>query len=271
MNPCRTSAAFAALLPRAAAAAELAGRGDPALLPAAERLLLRRATPRRAAEFAAGRLCARRAAAAFGVATGPIGVRADRRARWPESLTGSITHTDGFCAAAVGERRRFRAIGIDAERIGGVSRELWDRVLRPEEADWLERLPRPLQATAATLLFSAKEAFYKCQYEVTQQWLEFRDIALEVGGRALPEGGVAVRPVNGAGLAAPGGRPVIVRYAVAGDLVLTAVTLSARPAPPKTSPTRLAGCGFTASVRRRVVPAREAVAWAGRTGDPSPS
>jgi 4'-phosphopantetheinyl transferase EntD len=227
MNPPRISELFQALLPPAAATAELAGTGDPALLLGGERLLVRQATPLRAAEFAAGRICARHAAARFGVVDCPIGVREDRRACWPELLTGSITHTDGFCAAAVGERRRFRAIGIDAERIGAVSPDLWSQWLLPEEADWLDRLPRSVQATVATLLFSAKEAFYKCQYEVTQQWLEFRDVCLDFDGRHLERNSFAVRPVGGVRLLEPGSGPVIVRYAITRELVLTAVTLSA--------------------------------------------
>jgi 4'-phosphopantetheinyl transferase EntD len=226
MNPPRMSELFQALLPPAVAVAELAGTGDPALLLDGERPA-GPATPLRAAEFAAGRICARHAAARFGVVDCPIGVRDDRRARWPELLTGSITHTDGFCAAAVGERRRFRAIGIDAERIGAVSREDWSQVLLREEVDWLERLPRAIHATVATLLFSAKEAFYKCQYEVTQQWLEFGDVALDLGGRHLERNSFAVRPVGDVRLLEQGGGPVIVRYAVTRERVLTAVTLSA--------------------------------------------
>lgn len=226
-NPSRPSALFEALLPPDVATAQLTGAGDPALLLADEHVLRAQAAPARVAEFAAGRLCARRAAARFGILDCPIGAHADRRPRWPQSLTGSITHTAGFTAAAVGERRRFQAIGIDAERIGGVSPDLWSRVLLPAERDWLERLPVAFQVTVATLLFSAREAFYKCQYEVTRQWLDFHDVAIDCFGSLPTRDGLTVRPVGHVRLFDHGRGPVVVRYAVTRELVLTALTIGA--------------------------------------------
>jgi len=64
----------------------------------------------------------------------------DRRPQWPEEIVGSITHTAGFSAAAVGQRSRFAGIGIDAERVGSVTRDVWDQVLLPDERRWLETL-----------------------------------------------------------------------------------------------------------------------------------
>lgn len=221
------SACLAQLLPAGVATAELAGAGDPALLPATERRLLDGASPGRAAEFAAGRLCARRAAARFGFDGVAIGAQADRRPQWPAALTGSITHTEGFAAAAVGERRRFRAIGIDAERIGAVPRALWGRLFRPAESAWLDGLPESLQQRVGTLMFSAKEAFYKCQYEVTGQWLEFRDVAVDFSAHEAGSGRCAVRAAGSVQLLGVGDRPAIVRFAFRQDLVLTAMALTA--------------------------------------------
>lgn len=226
-NLSRPSALLGSLLPPGVATAELAGEGDAALLLEGERHLLERAAPARAREFAAGRLCARRAAARFGFVDVPIVAGADRRPQWPGRLTGSITHTDGFSAAAVGDRRRFRAIGIDAERLGRVSRDLWSHVLVPAEADWIASLPAPLQTGVATLIFSAKEAFYKCQYEVTQQWLEFKDVTLDFLGRHPDGNSFVVRPVGRVRLFEDGGAPAVVRFAITRDLVLTAMTIAA--------------------------------------------
>jgi 4'-phosphopantetheinyl transferase EntD len=203
-DPSCASTWLAQLLPAGVATAALAG-----------------AAPGRAAEFAAGRLCARRAAARFGFDGQAIGAQADGRPRWPAGLTGSITHTGGFAAAAIGERGRFRAIGIDAERVGGVPRTLWGQLFRPAETAWLEGLPESLQDRVGTLMFSAKEAFYKCQYEVTGQWLEFRDVVVDFCARDAGRNGCAVRLFEG------GGEPAIVRFAVRRDLVLTALALAA--------------------------------------------
>ncbi len=233
-NGSAASALFEELLPPGVATAELIGEGDTALLLAGERQLLRRATPERAREFAAGRLCARGAAAQFGIADVPIGVRDDRLPVWPRLLTGSITHTHGFCAAAVGERRRFLAIGIDAEGIGRLSSDLWSQVLLPAETDWLESRPATEQVKVATLMFSAKEAFYKCQYEVTGQWLEFKDVTVDLTGREKAgdscdwrSGSFTVRPVARVKLFEHDNRPVTGRFACTNERVLTALAIAA--------------------------------------------
>lgn len=224
----RACGALKALLPNGVVVAELVGEGDPAQLLAGERQLLGRATPPRARELAAGRICARRAVAHFGLAETAIGARPDRRPRWPPSLTGSITHTRGFAAAAVAERRKFRAIGLDAERIGGVSTDMWQHLLLPVETERLRRMPLAQQSKLATLMFSAKEAFYKCQFEVTGQWLEFKDVAVEFEEGSLDRGAYSVRPVGHVAIFDQDHSPATGYYAVADGLVLTGMVAAAR-------------------------------------------
>lgn len=226
-NPSCASAWFRDLLPPGIAAAELTGAGDPALLLANERKSLGRVAPIRAREFTAGRLCARAAVERFGIIDFPISARDDHRPEWPPCLIGSITHNDGFSAAAVGERRRFRAIGIDAERIGRVTCELWNHVFLSTEMNWLKRLPVPEQAKVATLLFSAKEAFYKCQYEITEQWLEFRDVTVQCYDWELDCGSFTVRPASNVSIFENDSEPLMGRFAVRDDLMLTAMAIAA--------------------------------------------
>jgi enterobactin synthetase component D len=180
----------------------------------------------RASEFAAGRWCAMRAAARLGVGGCVIGTHADGRPAWPPSLTGSITHTRGFAAAAVGARRNFRAIGIDIEWRSGVSRDLWSHVLLAEEAEWIAGLRAETQADMATLLFSAKETFYKCRYEVLKEWLDFTDLRVDGTGEYRTAGCVAVRAVRSR-RSEWRDRPLSVRFALAGRLVLTAASIPA--------------------------------------------
>lgn len=226
INPSRASLLLQELLPAGVAAAELPGAGDPALLHAGERSLLRGVALKRVREFSGGRLCAHHAAAQFGSVDAPIVMRADRRPLWPPSLTGSITHTDGFSASAIGQRLQFRAIGIDAERIGCVSGDLWSYLFLPAETSWLETLPASERAKAATLMFSAKETFYKCQYEVTEQWLEFSDVTLVFFSGGRDRGSFAARTVSAINPFSSGA-PAIVTFACTNDLVLTAMTMTA--------------------------------------------
>ena len=94
--------------------------GDASLLYPEEAVSVAKAVPKRVGEFAAGRLCARRALAEFGITGVPLTMAPDRAPVWPESMVGSITHTRGLCAAVVAERRRFASLGIDVEVAGDV-------------------------------------------------------------------------------------------------------------------------------------------------------
>ncbi len=179
-NPAKISPRISNLFPRGAVGAELHGPGDPSLLFYEEAQYLTHAGPMRAREFAAGRLCARRALERLGCTRYPLRVGDDRSPQWPSKLVGSITHAHGACAAVVAQRRLFRGIGLDMESVDGVTRDTWPIICTPDENAVLAALPEREQARHATLVFSAKEAFYKCQYHITRQWLEFHDVSLNV-------------------------------------------------------------------------------------------
>src|SRR5277367_3478625 len=159
VNPALLSHILLGLFPPGVVAAELRGPGNPELLLPGEAARLGRAVPKRVAEFTAGRLCARRALAEFGIVDFPLAVGADRRPIWPEGMLGSITHTRGYCAAVVGARRCVVALGVDSEVVGDVNEEIWTSICVPQETAWIRSLPRAEQDAAAALIFSTKEAF----------------------------------------------------------------------------------------------------------------
>jgi len=181
-NPATLSPVIAGLFPDGVVAAELRAPGVAALLLPAEAEGVANAIPTRVQEFAAGRLCARRALAEFGVTGFPVRVARDRQPLWPEFLVGSITHTAGFCAAVVAERTSVMAVGLDSEVAGAAKEDLWASICAEAELTWLGALPRAQRAAAVTLNFSAKEAFYKCQYPLTGEWLSFHDLAVTPRG-----------------------------------------------------------------------------------------
>lgn len=149
-----------------------------------EREYVARAVAKRRREFQAGRHCARRALRALGAPAVAIPSGSDRAPCWPAGYAGSITHTggldDGFAAAAVVRTDRVRSIGLDAERSEPLSEELFPRVLTQPEQSFLSGLPALERGPVAKLFFSAKEAFYKCQYPVTRQFLGFLEVELEL-------------------------------------------------------------------------------------------
>jgi 4'-phosphopantetheinyl transferase EntD len=150
-----------------------------ALLPE-ERQFLLRAVPKRIHEFAAGRVCARAALSDLGYAGVALLMSADRAPLWPAGATGSITHTDTFCAAVAASTRQIRALGLDVEPTQSVKPDLWRRICTAQELAMLQAQDAESALAAATLIFSAKEAFYKCQHTLTREWLGFADISVTI-------------------------------------------------------------------------------------------
>jgi 4'-phosphopantetheinyl transferase EntD len=147
-----------------------------------EEIHVARAGEKRRRDFALGRTCARTALAGLGHGEAVIAKGDDGAPLWPDGITGSITHTQGYAAALVGESRNFAGIGIDAERAGGVTRDLWPRLFSRAEQAQIAVHSDPL--LIATLLFSAKEASYKAW--ALKGPLAFRDIEIVLdGGRFI--------------------------------------------------------------------------------------
>ena len=182
---------------------------------------------KRLREFAGGRICARRALAELGHSGVALRRRADRQPEWPDGIVGSITHSNGYCAAAAAPAGIFRAVGLDAERIG-VERGLWPQICLPPEIDWLESQPEALRATAATLIFSAKEAFYKCLCGAGGGWLEFHDVAIKFTEPKVAENGTFLAELlRRDGCRDSAERALAGAFRVDGELVMTGLALMA--------------------------------------------
>ena len=224
-NSAALSTELSALFPPGAVVAALRGAGDPLALYPEEARHLKRAVQKRAEEFAAGRLCARRLLQEFGIRDFPIDVGEHREPLWPDALVGSITHTSGYCAAVVASKANLRAVGIDCEIAGSVKPELWRGICTPAESAWLRSLPDALQPRAATLIFSAKEAFYKCQFGVTRQQLGFHDAVVEIADWPEPRGVFRIRATRPIALDRFTAMPLEGRYLFHEEFVTAALAL----------------------------------------------
>lgn len=196
--------------------------------------LIARAVDKRRQEFAAGRSCARRALGALGFPAAPLLANDDRSPIWPRGAVGSITHTGapdaGWCAAAVGSATEWQGIGIDAELGRSLKPELWSRVLVASEQRLLGTLSSEDAGLLATLVFCAKEAFYKCQYPTTRTFIGFQEAEIELDRtrclfqvRWLPGAAEAERsPEKRQALSA---LPVLLgQYCITPELVVAALT-----------------------------------------------
>ncbi|MFC7472637.1 4'-phosphopantetheinyl transferase [Actinomadura keratinilytica] len=170
---------IAHLLPSGVATA--VAYGDPAtpeiLLPG-EESRVRRAVPARRQEYATARGCARTALAAS-ASPGTADRRSLWRPRWPEGVVGSITHCQGYRAAAVALTTGTAALGIDAEPHLPLPDGALKVIADDEERARLTALEGAHPHIRwDTLLFSAKEAVYKAWHPHFPRRLTFRDASL---------------------------------------------------------------------------------------------
>lgn len=172
-------------LPQGLVFVEQYAPGDTETLYPEESAQIASAVQRRRMEFAAGRSCAKKALSILGISNFPILSTASRAPIWPTGVIGSITHTEGYCAAVAGRINDYVSVGIDAEVVGRIGKELWPLLFTEEEHFFLANTPEGDQDVLATVFFGAKEAFFKCQYPITHKWLEFLDATVTVENRSF--------------------------------------------------------------------------------------
>jgi len=152
------------------------------------------AVPNRQKEFAAGRELARALSDQLGLPPAPLRRAEDRAPLWPADRTGSLSHCNTLCVAAVGKRNAVQSVGVDVETIGRVEEKLWPTLFTEKEADYFSSLAQDTVALETTLFFSAKEAFYKCQYPLTREWVGFQDVEVV----RTDQHSLAIAPTRGA-------------------------------------------------------------------------
>jgi 4'-phosphopantetheinyl transferase EntD len=140
---------------------------------------IRTAVPKRRAEFGTARVLARRMLRAMGVPPGPL-VATDGGPTWPEGIVGSISHTRDYCAVVLDRTPDVLSIGLDVETLRTLDASLFELIMTPQERAWLRSQQPGLHDDLALLFFSAKEAYYKCQYPITRGFLDFCDVQLDV-------------------------------------------------------------------------------------------
>lgn len=214
------------LLPPMVASAEaFEDAGDTKLFPE-EEAVITRAVDKRRREFTTARACARKALGELGLPPVPI-VPGERGApTWPEAVVGSMTHCDGYRAAAVALQERVRTVGLDAEPNGPLPDGVLDAIATPAEIDWLSgRGDDGSGVHWDRLIFSAKESIYKAWFPLTRRWLDFHEAVVTPDpnagtftARLLVPGPV----VDGDRLPGFSGR-----WVVANGLVATAITVLA--------------------------------------------
>ena len=144
----------------------------------------------RQAAFFHGRMAARQALAPFGLDRWEIAIGPLREPVWPPGFAGSISHNDRYAAAVA--LPAARGIGIDLETViePGLCDVLVATAVNPAERLYLQALCGPASfAWLLTIVFSAKESFYKAAFPTARRFFDFS--AVEVSALDVATGTIA--------------------------------------------------------------------------------
>ena len=138
---------------------------------------VRRAVRKRKAEYLAGRYLGELLLRRNGLRSS-ITIGRHRQPLWPKGWVGSITHTDNRAISCIADAGQVGLLGVDLERW------LSDRVAEDISATLINsREDQVLQgswtrARALTLIFSAKESFFKAVYPAVGYYFDFDCVEL---------------------------------------------------------------------------------------------
>ena len=127
-----------------------------------------------------------------------------RQPLWPQSVIGSISHSDDYCAVAVSRRSVVTGLGVDVEPYEDLDADVADIVLTDSELA-ATRTRDAMASTMGTtlvdealidnalvggkvhkLIFSIKEAIYKCCYPQVRAFIDFKqcEVTLDLQTRS---------------------------------------------------------------------------------------
>jgi len=127
-------------------------------------------------EFAQGRACLHGLLEEMGE-TQKVGSADDRSPIWPDGFVGSLSHSDAWIWGCVARETDLVSIGIDTELIASVAtrQDVEDTVATDSEWSLVRQSGLTLEETF-TLVFSAKESFYKCWHPLVKTYFDFFDV-----------------------------------------------------------------------------------------------
>lgn len=143
------------------------------------------AVPKRQREFAAGRVAASNALLLAGNSGCFPEVGESRQPVWPPGFTGSISHDNEIAVAVTAPLSEVKGFGIDIESAHLPDKSIRTRIMSTLEQDlWSEHSDHD-EDTTTMMVFSYKEAIFKCVYPLTGIFLEFLDVVV-APPRTLP-------------------------------------------------------------------------------------
>ena len=139
---------------------------------------IQNAAQRRKLNFIGGRLCAELALELLGLNDAIVLRHEAGFPIWPAGTTGSITHTDQIACAAVALSGSVAGLGIDSENIF-TDDELRDvRQICCTQTENSALFNSTNSNLVGTIVFSAKESFYKSVHARVQRYIDFLEVEI---------------------------------------------------------------------------------------------
>jgi 4'-phosphopantetheinyl transferase EntD len=173
------------ILPASVVAAEVFGDYPAAELFREEKACIAGAVESRHQEFATARACAHAALDRLGVPLTPVLSDPLGAPQWPAGVAGSITHCEGYRAAAVARTTDVKTLGINAEPDAALpDADMVNFIACDSERAHLVDLAGDTPGICwDRLLFSAKESACKAWFPLARCRLDFEsaDIVIDAG------------------------------------------------------------------------------------------
>jgi len=183
---------------------------------------------KRQAEFLAGRICAKQALLASGIARWTVAVGPHREPIWPNNMVGSISHSDHHVVAAVAPLRDVEGLGIDIETVmtSETCASIMPIVISRTECAYLDSILSSFdKEVLLTLVFSAKESFFKAAFRQVRDFFDFD--SLELCTLDLQRQCLLMHTTRSLSSTIPAGMPVLVHFEMFdGAAVMTSVVLT---------------------------------------------
>jgi enterobactin synthetase component D len=144
--------------------------------------IIKSSPKKRVNEFITGRLCCRKALEKLNYFNFPVLQDHWGLPVFPETVVGSISHSHTQCMVILGETKNYTGIGIDVEELNRLKPSYLTIFCTGEELDMLKLFSDRQQLHFATLIFSAKESFYKLMFSMNKAKLNFKDMTCTITG-----------------------------------------------------------------------------------------
>lgn len=131
---------------------------------------------KRKSEFLAGRLCAKKCLSQYDLVS-QVSIGTHREPVWPDGVLGAISHTNNIAGALITKSQDISGVGLDIENVmsNETMHSISSQIMSKEELHYCNSYNAD-NNTIYTLVFSAKESFFKAAFSQVQKYFDFNAV-----------------------------------------------------------------------------------------------